>query len=148
MTLTDAFVAHYRPIFTRIAGKATKDAALIEDAVQEAFVALLTEVPDGKINAARNPDAFVRQVAHFAILSYLQSPRKGNWYTGRRMARKGGVFHQKARYVGIDGLLRGQLVQITAKGELVPGSRANNPQGDFEYTERVADISYFVRIAI
>lgn len=148
MKLTDTFVTRYRPIFERIAWKATRDEALVEDAVQEAFTALLTEVPDQKPGTVRNPGAYIRQVAHFAILSFLQSPKKGNWYTGRKVQIKGKpVQHRKARYVGLDRLLRGRLVQITDKGQLVPGSRVN-ARGDSEYAEQIEDTGYVVRVAL
>jgi DNA-directed RNA polymerase specialized sigma24 family protein len=136
MTLSPTFVATYTPVFRRIAHKSVRNQALREDCVQQAFLALLTEVSDDAFAASTNPDAFVRMVARNTMLSYLKSYRTGDWYTGRTWGKEVKQFY-RARFVHIDALVDRGDVQIDSTGHLRPGETADRDA--YFYTRTLAD---------
>ena len=114
MTLLAEQIEHYQPIFLAIASKLSSDPSLREDLVQSAFLELL-RIDEKQIRS--NPDAFIRMVAKFTMLSELRTHTRRAW--GQR----------KGRFVDISTLLEKGLVQISEEGELLPGASSHEEAG-------------------
>lgn len=94
------YVLSLSPVITAIAAKCVMDPYLREDCEQEAKIALLKTYPhqvsiyDDYIAGIVSEkawksklSAYCRQIAHFTILSTLNSMTTGNLYTGRMKKR-------------------------------------------------------------
>lgn len=89
-----AYIATLEPLVAKIAMKyASMDDSLREDCIQEARIALATVHPE-RIEWYKTGDLadtgvqamlerYLRNVIRNAVLSYLDSYSKGNWYVGR-----------------------------------------------------------------
>jgi DNA-directed RNA polymerase specialized sigma subunit len=118
------YVERYETVIKKVAVKyCTNDASLRQDLHQEARIALLTVFPEkvegyaeykaGTLDAEKwekRLDRYCRQVIRYAILSYLQSPKTGNWYVGRTIRVKNSSTgkrekrHTPPRYSSLDEL--------------------------------------------
>lgn len=112
----------YEPVIRAIVQKYTQDTELRKDCAQEARIALWGIRPT---QVSGNLDAYCRNAIRNSVLTYLQSYRTGDWYTGRSDPRANGRRRRPnlSRYVRLDELT--SVLQIDRKHRiwLRPGRR-------------------------
>jgi hypothetical protein len=130
------YVLSLRPVISAIAAKCVSDPYLREDCEQEAAIALLKVKPDsvslysdykaGKVTEKQwqsKLSAYCRQVAHFTILSTLNSMTTGSLYTGRvkkKVNEKGEKvkYSAPARYSSLEELTENAGLQVDEHGNI------------------------------
>lgn len=98
-----AFYERYTPVFHNIACVISRDEALREDLIQEAWIAVL----EADLSIAVNEFAFVTTIAKRRMLSVAQSHLLGEWY-GRR-------------YLSLDPYLTRERIQLTTDRQILAG---------------------------
>lgn len=149
------FIESFDPVIAAIASKFTTDLGLREDCAQEARIALLGVFPEnvkgyeefvnGSLSETawgQNLSRYVRNVIRNSILSYLDSPKTGNWRIGRTkrvLNRKTGKRvkkHEPPRYSSLDELTDDYGFQIDDEGNVswptVEQDGLDVPEIDFE----------------
>lgn len=137
------YVATFEPVIRTVAQKyCVSDEALQEDCAQEARIALATVRPErvsgymkeGQTEEAREAalQRYLRNVIRNAVLSYLDSYSKGNWYIGRsrsvRDARTG-LSHRiyfPPRFSSLDTLVDEHGMQVDESGEISWGAASED----------------------
>lgn len=131
------YIQGFETVIAQIATKYCSDHDMRLDCAQEARIALLTVKPE-KVNSyprwkaglisderwEKDLSAYCRMAIKFSILSFLDSPKTGNWYVGRTRRVKDPVTgekkkqHNPARYSSYDMLVDDFGMQVDEHGEI------------------------------
>lgn len=131
------YTTGFEKVIAQISNKYCSDVDLRQDCAQEARIALLHVFPEkvdhyeqwreGRITEEqwrKRLSTYCRQVVKYSILSFLDSPKKGNWYVGRTRRAKDNVtgerrkVYQPARYSSLDQLVDDFGMQVSDTGEI------------------------------